>query len=379
MKLAARVLGASPKRIEVHRPLLELGLDSLMGVELAMLIEHDFSLALPVQALQRDMTLSKLATILLEHLFSSDFQKPIRESFGQAEKPVDSFSNPYLVSMKSGASRPPLLLVHAVGGDLSIYRHLVNTLSRSRPVFGVQSRLMTGSQKEHSTLAKMASEYVGAVRERWSEGPYYLCGFSLGGYLSLRMAKILEDLNQQVAFVGVIEWSLYPADNRKPKRDRLSDLIVSTFGWLEQELGIVVPVSTRTLSNRAAELASELLSEAPGQRSRFILEWLTAEGYLTEVPSRTAQDYLSRLETHLSMLSDELPLEPIQAPLCLWRARRGFTNGSPLWCQVSNRILHEEVLDGDHFSLMQPPQVEILASQMEKSMARLDLIGTGAR
>ena len=45
----ARVLGASASKLDADRPLNELGLDSLMGVELRNRVEGNLALSLPVQ------------------------------------------------------------------------------------------------------------------------------------------------------------------------------------------------------------------------------------------------------------------------------------------------------------------------------------------
>ena len=47
----ARVLGASASKLDADRPLNELGLDSLMGVELRNRVEGDLALSLPMRLL----------------------------------------------------------------------------------------------------------------------------------------------------------------------------------------------------------------------------------------------------------------------------------------------------------------------------------------
>ena len=64
----ARVLRASPDKIDVHQPLTSLGIDSLMAVELKNRVETEMGIALPVTALLQGPTLAQLATVLLEQL-----------------------------------------------------------------------------------------------------------------------------------------------------------------------------------------------------------------------------------------------------------------------------------------------------------------------
>jgi NADPH:quinone reductase-like Zn-dependent oxidoreductase/aryl carrier-like protein len=62
----ARVLATVPERLEVDRPLLQLGLDSLMAVELRNWIEGELRVNLPVVELMRSPSLALLADLLAE-------------------------------------------------------------------------------------------------------------------------------------------------------------------------------------------------------------------------------------------------------------------------------------------------------------------------
>jgi acyl transferase domain-containing protein/ubiquinone/menaquinone biosynthesis C-methylase UbiE/acyl carrier protein len=66
----ARVLGASPAKLEADKPLTELGLDSLMAVELRNWIEGELRLSLPTVELMRGPTVVRLAELLLEQIES---------------------------------------------------------------------------------------------------------------------------------------------------------------------------------------------------------------------------------------------------------------------------------------------------------------------
>src|SRR5262249_13021898 len=61
----ARLLGASPARLDGDRPLLQLGLDSLMAVELRNWVEGELRVNLPIVELMRSPSLSRLSELLL--------------------------------------------------------------------------------------------------------------------------------------------------------------------------------------------------------------------------------------------------------------------------------------------------------------------------
>jgi polyketide synthase 12/epothilone polyketide synthase D len=68
----ARVLGTSAERLDGDKPLLSLGLDSLMAVELRNWIEQELHVNLPIMELMRSPGLSPLTDLLLDLLAGED-------------------------------------------------------------------------------------------------------------------------------------------------------------------------------------------------------------------------------------------------------------------------------------------------------------------
>jgi aryl carrier-like protein len=64
----ARVLGTSPERLDVDRPLLQLGIDSLMAIELRNWLEGELRVDLPIVELMKSPSVSGLALLLADRL-----------------------------------------------------------------------------------------------------------------------------------------------------------------------------------------------------------------------------------------------------------------------------------------------------------------------
>lgn len=62
------VLGLSPANLDVHRPLADMGMDSLMGVELKNQIESELSVSVPLIELMQGASIVRLASVLADKL-----------------------------------------------------------------------------------------------------------------------------------------------------------------------------------------------------------------------------------------------------------------------------------------------------------------------
>jgi len=148
-------------------------------------IEKKFARKLPVTAIFQSPTIEQLACILR----------------GNGEwTPVSS-----LVEIQRGGKRPPLVLVHGVGGGMFWgYSNLAHHLDPEQPVFAFKSRGMDG-QEEFETIEEMAAHYVNELRRFQAHGPYYLGGHSAGGILAYEMARQLQEQGEPVALLAILD------------------------------------------------------------------------------------------------------------------------------------------------------------------------------
>jgi acyl transferase domain-containing protein/NADPH:quinone reductase-like Zn-dependent oxidoreductase/acyl carrier protein len=201
--VAARVLGMSASKISTDRPLAELGLDSLMGVELATQIEAELGVVFHMHALGREITIATVAEALARH-FAGTPASAGEAAPASPPAPLGSC----VVQLAGVGHAKRVFCIHPAGGDLNVYESVAQALSDRYSVVGIQSRVMTGHAAEFASLAEMAAAYADLVQEHDPRGPHRLFGFSFGGLLALHVARILLDRGGAVAWIGLAETDL---------------------------------------------------------------------------------------------------------------------------------------------------------------------------
>ncbi len=112
------------------------------------------------------------------------FQMP--PDFGGDGPPEDT-----VVGLKPKGDRPPFFLVHAVFGSVFPYHRLALHMDPDQPVYGIQSIGLDGKSKPPDRIEDMAELYIEHMRAVQPEGPYYLGGYSFGGWVAYEMARLL--------------------------------------------------------------------------------------------------------------------------------------------------------------------------------------------
>lgn len=171
------------KRVGVHDNFFALGGHSIMAVRLFVQISNLTGQNLPLVTIFQSPTIQKLASILQEN------------------RTNDSL----LVALQPDGANPPLFLIHGAGGGILWgYANLAKHLAPDQPVYGIESRGLRGLE-EFSRVEEMAGHYIQELRRVQPEGPYYLGGYCFGGIVAYEMARQLRALDQEVAFLGLID------------------------------------------------------------------------------------------------------------------------------------------------------------------------------
>lgn len=189
--------------IGVKDNFFDLGGDSILAVEIFGQIEKQFAKKLPLATLLQAETIEEIATIITDQI---------------AEKEKISWSS--LVTIQPNGAKPPLFLMHPLGGEILIYRKLSTYLGCDQPVYGLQPVGLNG-HSAHTRVEDMAAHYIKDMQTIQPHGPYLLGGYSFGGIIALEVAQQLLKRGEEVAFLFMLDTCRPGCSTRLPLIERI--------------------------------------------------------------------------------------------------------------------------------------------------------------
>lgn len=167
-------------RIGVTDNFFELGGHSLVAVQIMARIEKINGKRLPIATLLECPTIAQLAERLSGEESVSDFKS--------------------LVLIKPGGAKTPLYIVHGDGLNVLYFNLLAVNMHREQPVYGLQALGLKG-EAPLEVMEDIAASYVNELVAQNPVGPYYLAGYSFGGYIALEMRKQLANMGKEVKLI----------------------------------------------------------------------------------------------------------------------------------------------------------------------------------
>jgi amino acid adenylation domain-containing protein len=200
--------------VGIRDTFLELGGDSLTAVGVFTRIEHEFRRSLPPAALLERPTIESLAELLRD--------------------PQLGRQTACLVVVQESGSRPPLICLPGISGNLWEFRRLAKRLGPDIPLYGLQPVGLDGEQRPHESIEEIAEHYLREVRVAQPTGPYYLAGYSIGGVMAYEMAQRLRAAGETVGVLALFDAPAggfsWPMRLLKRAVDSVSDVLSKLVG-----------------------------------------------------------------------------------------------------------------------------------------------------
>lgn len=110
-----------------------------------------------------------------------------------------------LVQMRPGSEKPPIFMVHGMGGRAVELFNVVRYIQTNHPIYGIQAKGIDGLQEPLDGVEDMASFYLSALEEIEPHGPYILIGYSFGGLVAPEMAQQLSANQKHVGLLVLLD------------------------------------------------------------------------------------------------------------------------------------------------------------------------------
>ena len=326
-------------RVGATDSFFELGGNSLHATQLIARVLDHHDVQLHPQHLFSSPTLEHLAARLDRAVDQRD--QPEAEQPGtdhDADLPAAATG---VVTLRAGGDLPPLFLIHPVGGSATRYVPLVSMLDGRRPVYAIEDPALHGTPL--AGIVDRASRYIELIRQVQPDGPYHLGGWSLGGVIGHEMARQLTEAGATVAIVVALDSRLAGPEE--------------TIGYID-----IWRAFTGDVANPAGVplvTADQFAGLDPDAAEQLALDLLSQAGL---APPHLREELRLRMRVvaaNMQALNEHQP-RCYDGRVVLARAQHSEIDAER-WRAVAPR-LELRTVPGNHFTLLQPPQLSQVAA-----------------
>eukprot|EP00079_Xenopus_tropicalis_P028199 XP_012822994.1 PREDICTED: fatty acid synthase [Xenopus tropicalis] len=193
VEAVAHILGVRDiNSLNPDTTLADLGLDSLMGVEVRQTLERDYDIVMAMREV-RQLTINKLRELSSKPSTMED-AKSTQKSSVPPELSILDLTN-LLVNPDASTTTKlnnvetderPLFLVHPIEGSTAAFHSLASKLTI--PCYGLQCTRAAPLDSIYS----LASYYNQCIKQIQPEGPYLIAGYSFGACVAFEMCSQLQ-------------------------------------------------------------------------------------------------------------------------------------------------------------------------------------------
>ncbi|MCK8613934.1 AMP-binding protein [Gordonia sp. C13] len=253
------------------------------------------------------------------------------------------------VFVMSGAGTPAaglLPLARQIGGDA--------------PVYGLQAHGLEKRGRADRTIRAAARRAVTDIRSVQADGPYRLVGYSLGGFIMLEAAAILDARGERCESVIILDSRFEP------------QLVERVGGRLTDDTGTDGPAA---LPDRTGTDSEGPASNSPSLQilwTRLVMRLLVATAGWWNLPTTLQWNVFWDLGRQ--QIRRHRPT-PYRGDITLIRATEN-PDHPDTWARLVTGRVHTVTVDADHHAMMRAPHVTATAAAVSAALDLTDSEGT---
>ncbi|KAM4715440.1 fatty acid synthase isoform 2-T2 [Anableps anableps] len=369
----AHILGVQDvNSLNMDASLADLGLDSLMGVEVRQTLERDYNIVMAMREI-RQLTINKLQELAKSKAEGTNVEcnqtkateDPTRSVLeSDVTQVLVDPSGPTVIPLNKVPSQErPLFLVHPIEGSTSAFKTLTSKLSI--PCFGLQCT----KAAPLDSIQSLAAYYVNCIRQLQPDGPYRIGGYSFGACVAFEMCSQLQTQDHCVENLFLFDGShSYVAAYTQSYRAKLTPGKESEAeteamcAFIQQFIGIEYNKLLETLLplsdlKARVKVAVDLITSSHKNISRDMLDFAASTFYHK---LKAADGYVPATKYH--------------GNITLLRAKTSSEYEQNLGedyklSEVCDGKVSVYVIEGDHRTLLEAEGVESISSIIQNSLA----------
>ncbi len=324
-------------RISIGASFFSLGVGSLAALRLVTKMNRIFAMDLGLATLISASTIADIAQLIRD-----------RHDAGTAHA---------VVPIRKEGSKPPLFILHGVGGNIINFIGLSRRLPEDRPVYAIQAQSLLAGQSALLRMEDMAAFYIREMKMVQPHGPYYLLGYSFGGTVAAEMSHQLRAAGEEIGLLSMLD-----ARTRDFQDEFRSSMTVSTKvdRRMRQFVGNTQSLSWR---DRTGYIVRKISTRGVRQLSRVI----TSLGF-RHLPSALKSAY----DVNYVAMKRYAPKQ-YKGRLVLFRATEQDYASGPRdmgWHKLFAEGVDIHEIPGDHERIFLEPAVDDLAKAIGSTLDR---------
>ncbi|XP_016070948.1 PREDICTED: fatty acid synthase [Miniopterus natalensis] len=370
LKSVAHILGIRDlAAVNLDSSLGNLGLDSLMGVEVRQMLEREYDLVLSMRDIQK-FTLRKLQELSQASSGNELVASTPKEDSSQQQALLNLSAllvnpeGPTLTRLNSVQnSERPLFLVHPIEGSTAVFHSLASKLSI--PTYGIQCTRAAPLD----SIQSLAAYYIQCIRQVQPEGPYRIAGYSYGACVAFEMCSQLQAQQSPAPTLFLFDGShsfvlaytqsyrskLTPGCEGEAETEAMC-FFVQQFTDAEHSRVLEALLPLAGLEERVVA-AVDIITQSHADLDRRALTFAARSFYHK---LRAAEQYAPRATYH--------------GNVTLLRAKTRGAQGEDLGAdynlsQVCDGKVSVHVIEGDHRTLLEGSGLEAIVGIMRSSLA----------